>query len=92
MKKCNAVFQGNKAELHARCNLLPQLIYYGLEKLVYLSNTELRSMSEELTLTFGSETSKDNLIMNVSNEMIKNEDGIADLMLALIGIEEENEY
>ena len=88
MKKCNAVFQGNKAELHARCNLLPQLIYYGL---VYLSNTELRSMSEELTLTFGSETSKDNLIMNVSNEMINNEDDTADLMLALIEIEEENE-
>ena len=31
LKKCNAVVQGNKAELHCRCNLLQKLIYYDLE-------------------------------------------------------------
>ena len=48
-------------------------------------------MSEELTLPFGSEPSKDNLIMNVSNEMINNEDDTTDLMRELIEMEEENE-
>ena len=48
-------------------------------------------MYEELTLPFGSEISKDNLIMNVSNEMINNEDDTADLILGLIEMEEENE-
>ena len=46
-------------------------------------------MSEELTLPFGSETSKDNLIVNVSNEMINNEDNTADLVLVLCEMEEK---
>ena len=47
-------------------------------------------MSEELISPFGSETSKDNLIINLSNETIKNEDGTADPILLLIDIKEEN--
>ena len=70
---------------------IKKLIQCGLEKLVSLSKTELRSMSEELTLPFGSETSKDYLIMNVSNETINNEYDTADLMLRFIEMEEENE-
>ena len=45
-------------------------------------------MSEELTLPFGSKISKDDLIMNVSNDVINNEDDTVNLMLALIDIEE----
>ena len=67
---------------------LQKLIQCGLEKLVYISKTELRSMSEELTLPFGSKISKDDLIMNVSNDVINNEDDTVNLMLALIDIEE----
>ena len=47
-------------------------------------------MSEELTLPFGSETSKDNLIVNVSNDVINNEDNNADLMLVSREMEEKN--
>ena len=46
-------------------------------------------MYEELTLPFGSETSKDNLIMNVSNDVINNEDNNADLMLVSREMEEK---
>ena len=53
--------------------------------------TELRSMSNELTLLFGAEISKDNLITNISNAMINEEENSMDLMLTLIEKEEEEE-
>ena len=54
--------------------------------------TELRSMSNELTLLFGAEISKDNLITNISNAMINEEENSIDLMITLIDKEEEDEY
>ena len=65
-------------------------MYYRQEKLASLSKTKLRSMSEELTLPFGSEISKDNLVMNLSNKIINNEDGTTNPILALVEMEEEN--
>ena len=66
--------------------IIKKMIYYGLEKLVSLSKNELRSLSEELTLPFGSEMSKYNLVINFSNDMIKKGDDTADIILALIEI------
>ena len=45
-------------------------------------------MCEELKLFFGLEISKDNLIINVSNEMIDHEDCTSDRILVFIEIEE----
>ena len=62
--------------MHARCILLKKLTWCGLEK---------------LTLLFGEDISKDDLIKNSSNAMINNKDNKIDLMLSLIGKEEEDE-
>ena len=67
LEKCNVVLQGNTSESHARCNLIKKNDLLWPRKLVSLSKNELRSMSEKLTLPFGSETSTHNLIVNVSN-------------------------
>ena len=53
-----------------------------------LSKTELRSMSAELTLPFGTETSKDDLIKNVFDVMIHKKVETAGQMLSIIENEE----
>ena len=68
------------------------MTHYGLEKLVSLSNTELRSMAAELTLPHSVEIKKDDLIKSVSNVMIDNEEDAIDMILMLIEKEEEDDY
>ena len=54
-------------------NVIKKLIYNGIEKLFSVTKTELRSISVELTLTFGDDILKDDFIANVSNTMINEE-------------------
>ena len=70
--------QVNQTELSQRLLLLKKLIHYGIEKLMSLSKTELRSMSKALMLPFGADISKEDLITNVSNIMINKEEESAD--------------
>ena len=66
-----------------------KLMHCGLENLILLSKTSLRSMSAELTLEFGADISKDDLITNGSNVTIENEEDMVDLILAFIEKEEK---
>ena len=50
--------------------IVKKLLSYSLENLISLSKIELRSISIELTLPFGAEIPKDDLIKNVSNAII----------------------
>ena len=88
LNSCGAVKQGNKSELHARCELLKNLLSYGLENLISLSKPELRSMAADLTLPFGTEISKDDLIKNVFDVMILKKVETAGQMLSVIENEE----
>ena len=68
--------------------LLKILMYCVLEKIISLSKKELRTESTESASEFCVDTSKANLIGNVSNMIISNEEGTVDLMHALIGRED----
>ena len=46
------------------------MISNGLQKLILVSETELRSMSADLTFPFGKDVTKYDLIKNVSDVMI----------------------
>ena len=70
---------------------IKKMIFYGIEKLFYVTKTELRSMSYELILIIGAEISREDLIANVSTAMINEEENSMDLMLALIEKEKEDE-
>ena len=86
MHKVN--LQGNEAKLCNRYFLLKKLICYGLEKIISLSKTSLKSMSADFTLTFGVDISKDDLIENISNAMINNHNDTVDQIVASIEEEE----
>ena len=60
------------------------MIYYGLENLMSMSKTTLRSISTDLTLPFGAEISKDDLILNMSNVMIHNHNDTIEQTLTLV--------
>ena len=49
-----------------------------------MTKTALRWLSANLTLPFGAEVSRDDLIMNVSNVMIHNHNDIVEDILALV--------
>ena len=61
----------------------------GLEDVMWLSKTELRSMSAEMTLPLGTETNEDDVINNLSNAMINNQVEAAGQMISLIENEED---
>ena len=63
---------------------IENLIYYGIAKLFSVAKTELRLMSAELTLPFGADISKDDLISNVSNAIINKDANLINLILDLI--------
>ena len=46
--------------------------HYGIEKLISLPKSALRTMSADLTLQFSRDIFRDELINNVSNAMIRN--------------------
>ena len=64
---------------------IKKLMCYGTDKLCFVTKTELRSMSIELTLLFGID------ISNVSNAMVNEEGNSIFRMLPLIEKEEEDE-
>jgi len=64
--------------------LLKKLIHYGLENLMTMTKSALRQMASNLTLPFGAEASRDDLINNVSNVMIHDNDDTVEDMLALV--------
>ena len=49
-----------------------------------MSKTDLRQMSANLTLPFGADVSKDDLIINISNVMINNHNDTIEDILALV--------
>ena len=71
LKSCKAVQQGNKNELIDRCELLKHLIENGLEILISLSKTELKSMSSTLSLPCTPDISKDDIIQDFFNVMLE---------------------
>ena len=83
--------QGNQVELRARCLLLKRLMHHGLENLILLSKTKLRSMSNELKLPSGADIVKDDLIVNTCNVMVGDENDTVESTLRLIEEEERNE-
>ena len=91
LKSCGAVQQGNKKELSDRCALLKYLVANGLEFLMSASKTELKSMSDALSLPHGHGVSKDDMITNVSNVTLDVYGDISNGVLALIEEEERNE-
>ena len=58
--------------------------------MVSLPKSDLRAMSEDLTMPFSEDISKDELIKSVSNAMINNEEQTFDEMIVLIEIGEED--
>ena len=91
LKAHKAVQRGNKGELQSRCTLLKKLITCGLQNLMSLSKTELKSMSLQLSLTHSADTSKDELITNISNVLIDNQADTSNQMLDIIDNENDNE-
>ena len=49
-------------------------MHYGIEKLVSLPKSALRTLYADLTLPFSWDTTRDELINNASNAMISNEE------------------
>ena len=84
LKSHGSVQEGNQDKIHSRCLLLKKLIYYGLENVMSMSKTTLRSMSADLTLPFGADISKDDLILNMHNVMIHNHNDTIEQMLTLV--------
>ena len=84
LKLHKVVQEGNQAKLRNRCLLLKKLIHYGLENLITMTKSALRQMSSNLTLPFGAEASRYDLINNVSNVMIHNNDDTVEDILALV--------
>ena len=91
LKSHDAVWQGNQAELRVRCLLLKKIMHHGLENLISLSKTKLRSMWNELKLPSGAEIVKDDLTVSMSNAMVGDENYAVESMLRLIEEEEKNE-
>ena len=60
----------NQSELRERCALLKCLMSKGFDILMPSAKTALKEMSVDLTLPFGSEMSKDEMIKNVSDVML----------------------
>ena len=83
-KSHDAVQEGNQAKLQSRCVFLKKLISCGFENLMSMSKTDLRQMSANLTLPFGADVSKDDLIANISNVMINNHNDTIEDALALV--------
>ena len=69
---------------------IKKLIYYDIENLFSVTKKGFRSISDELTLPFGADISKEDLIKNISNVMINEEENSMYLILALIEKEEED--
>ena len=65
------------------------MISYGLQNLISLSKTELRSISADLVVPFGVGIPKVDLITSASDAIISKHDEAADKMLA--SIEEEKD-
>ena len=89
LKAHKAAQRGNKGELQSRCTLLKKLITCGLQNLMSLSKTELKSMSLQLSLTHSTDTSKDELITNISNAIIDTQPDTSNQMLVLIDNDNE---
>ena len=56
-----------------------------------LSKPELKSMSLQLSLTHNTDTSKDELITNMSNALIDNQADTSNQMIVIIDNENDNE-
>ena len=91
LKSHGALQQGNKKELIDRCVLLKHLIANDIEHLMSASKTDLKSMSNALSLPCGLGVSKDDMITNVSNVMLDMFGDTSNGVLALIEEEERNE-
>ena len=70
---------------------MKHLIANGLEFLMSTSKTELKSMSHAFSLPYGYDTSKDDIIKNISNVMLDVFGDTSNGVLALIEEEERNE-
>ena len=90
LKFYKAVQQGNENELIGRCTLLKHLIENGLEILIFLSKTELKSISSALSLPFTPDTSKDDMILNVSDVMLDVHGDKSNGVISVIKDEERN--
>ena len=84
------LLQVNKNEFIDRCVWLKHLIANGLENMMSLSKTELKSMSPALMLPYGQDLSKDDMIMNVLNLMLWAHGDTSNGVLAVIDEEERN--
>ena len=71
--------------------MLKHLIENDLEHLMSVSKTDLKSMSDALSLPHGLGVSKDDMITNVSNVMLDVFGDTSNGVLALIEEEERNE-
>ena len=91
LKTHGAVQKGKQEDLRARCLLLKKLIYHGLENIISLSKTQLRSMSNELKLPHSADISKDDLIKKTCDVMIGEANDTSECLISSIEIEERDE-
>ena len=66
------------------------MIENGLENLMSMSKTDLKSMSSDSSLPYGVDTSKDDMIRNVSNVMLGVCGDTSNAMLDVLEEEERN--
>lgn len=90
LKTYGSVQKGNKAESRDECLLKP-LIANGLESLVSLSKTELRSACSELKSHDAADTSEDDIIKSVSGMFLNNYGDTTNGMISLIDEEMRDE-